>query len=65
MTLKIHKVSDFKDLQFSEKMQKFICKLPKRFANCELRTANSNPALIFKKLADMPLPNCKIHRKML
>ena len=24
-------------------MQKLIRKLPKRFANCELRTANSNP----------------------
>ena len=49
MTLKIHKVSDFKDLQFSEKMQKFICKLPKRFANCELRMANSNPAFNFQE----------------
>ena len=29
---------------FQEKIQKFICKLPKRFANCELRIANSNPA---------------------
>ena len=24
-------------------MQKLICKLPKRFANCEFRTTNSNP----------------------
>ena len=32
--LKIHKVSNFSDSQFSEKMQKLIRKLPKRFANC-------------------------------
>ena len=32
--LKIHKVSDFSDSQFLEKMQKLIRKLPKRFANC-------------------------------
>ena len=36
-------VSDFSDSQFLEKMQKFIRKLPKRFANCELQMANSNP----------------------
>ena len=46
MTLKIHEVSDFSDLQFLEKMQKLIRKLPKRFANCELRTANSNHPLM-------------------
>ena len=34
------------DLQFLEKMQKLICKLPKHFAICELRTANSNPAML-------------------
>ena len=32
--LKIHKVSNFSDSQFLEKMQKLIRKLPKRFANC-------------------------------
>ena len=31
-------------------MQKLIRKLPKRFANCELQTANSNPG--FKELCD-------------
>ena len=36
MTLKIHEVSDFSKSQFLEKMQK-------RFANCKLRMANSNP----------------------
>ena len=35
--------SDFIDWEFLGKMQKRICKLPKRFANCELRAANSNP----------------------
>ena len=44
--LKIHEVSDFSNSQFLEKMQKFICKLPKCFANCELRSANSNPVFI-------------------
>ena len=44
MTLKIREVSDFSDLQFLEKMQKLICKMPKCFANCILRMANSNPA---------------------
>ena len=29
-------------------MQKLIRKLPKRLANCELRTANSNPAVRLK-----------------
>ena len=29
--------------QFLDKMQQLIQKLPKRYANCELRTANSNP----------------------
>ena len=29
-------------------MQKLIRKLPKRFANCELRTANSNPEVVTK-----------------
>ena len=38
--------SDFSDSQFLEKTQKCICKLPKRFANCELRMDNSNPANI-------------------
>ena len=40
--LKIQKVSDLRDSQILEKMQKLIRKLPKRFANCELRTAYSN-----------------------
>ena len=40
---KIHKVSNFSDSQFLEKVQKLIRKLPKRFVLCELRTANSNP----------------------
>ena len=39
-----HEVSDFRNSQFLEQMQKLIRKLPKRFANCELRTANLNPA---------------------
>ena len=43
MTLKIHEVFDFSDSQFSEKMQKLVRKLPKRFANCKLGTHNSNP----------------------
>ena len=33
---------------FRKEMQKLICKLPKCFANCELRTANSNPGLFTK-----------------
>ena len=41
--LKIYEVSDFSDLQSLEKMQKLIRRPPKCFANCELRTANSNP----------------------
>ena len=49
MTLKTHEVSDFSDSQFLEKMQKFIYKLPKCFANCELRTANLNPDLPYLK----------------
>ena len=40
----MHEVSDFSNSQFLEKMRKFIHKLPKCFANCKLRTANSNPA---------------------
>ena len=36
-----------------EKMPKRIRKLPKRFANCELRTANSNPDIYHQK---NPLP---------
>ena len=32
----------FSDSQFLEKMEKLISRLPKRFANWELRTANSN-----------------------
>ena len=46
MTLKTHEVSDLRDSQILEKMQKLIRKLPKHFANCELETANSNPAII-------------------
>ena len=46
MTLKIHELSNFSDLQFLEKMQKRIRELPKRLANCELRTADSNPGVI-------------------
>ena len=42
----MHELSDFSDSQFLEKMQKLICKLPKCFANCELRTANSNPLYV-------------------
>ena len=38
--MKIHEASDFSDLQFVEKMQKQIHKLPKYFANCKLRMAN-------------------------
>ena len=34
----------FSDLQFLEKMQKLIPKLPKCFTNCELQTANLSPA---------------------
>ena len=41
MRLKIHAVTDFSDSQFLERMQKL--KPPKRFANWELQTANSNP----------------------
>ena len=41
--LKIYEVSDFNNSQFLEKKQKLIRRLPKRFANCELRTDNSNP----------------------
>ena len=46
MTVKIQEVSDFSDSQFLEKTQKFIRKLPKCFANCELQTANSNPEVL-------------------
>ena len=42
--LKNYEVSDFSGSQFLEKMQKLIRRLPKRFANCELQMANSNPA---------------------
>ena len=35
--------SDFSNSQFLEKMQKLNHKLPKRFANCKLQTANLNP----------------------
>ena len=42
----IHEVSDLRDTQIVEKMQKLIWKLPKRFANCELRMANLNPAFL-------------------
>ena len=38
-----YEVSDFSDSQCLEKMQKLIRKLPKRFANCQLRASNSNP----------------------
>ena len=41
--LKIYEVSDFRNLQFLEKMQKLIRRLPKRFPNCKLPMANSNP----------------------
>ena len=44
--LKIHEVSDLRDSQIVEKMQKPIRKLPKHFVNCELETANSNPVII-------------------
>ena len=47
MTL-IHEVFNFSGSQFLEKIQKQIRKLPKRFADCELRTANSNPASSLK-----------------
>ena len=36
-------VSDFSNLQSLEKIQKLIRELSKRFANCELRMAISNP----------------------
>ena len=36
MTLKIHELSNFCNLQYLEKMQKRIRNLTKRFANCEL-----------------------------
>ena len=36
-------MNNFSNLQFLEKMEELIRKLPKRFTNCELRTANSNP----------------------
>ena len=39
-------------------MQKLIRKLPKRIANCELRTANSNPA-IHEKIAAKPIADAK------
>ena len=35
-------------MQFLEKMQKLSRKLPKCFANCELRMANSNPGFVCK-----------------
>ena len=35
-------------------MQKLICKLPKLFANCELRTANLNP-VHHKTISDQKL----------
>ena len=38
-----HKVSDYSDSQFLQKIQKLICKLPKHILNCKLGTANSNP----------------------
>ena len=46
ITLKIYEVSDLRDSQILEKMQKLIRKLPKCFAKCELQMANSNPETI-------------------
>ena len=42
-------------------MQKFIRKLPKRFAICELRTANSNTGPIFWNFAVIYV--CGLHSK--
>ena len=43
------------DLQFLEKIQKLIRKLPKRFANCKLRMANSNPDMKLLRNTDTSL----------
>ena len=47
--------SDFSDSQILEKMQKLIRKLPRRFANCEWRTANSN-TVIYTVLSTLSEP---------
>ena len=45
-------------------MQKLICKLSKRFANCELQMANLNPEL-YQNLNDMVYSSCDIEQNIL
>ena len=41
-------------------MQELICKLPKRFANCELWMANWNPGSQKHNMAELSLPRLKL-----
>ena len=56
---KIYEVSDFSDLQFLEKIQKLIHRLPKCFANCEqlIRTLTSNGEVCSIKCVTNPQHN--------